>query len=413
MSLRCHHHHHHHLKVRALLCGGSGVGGDSFPKPTPLRRPLSGPPPLTHFLKHLLGGPAKLSGTAAGAAGEPCSLTLHFLRNSCGLSEDAAAAAAARVRLRSTKKAHAVLALFRGMGFQGAHIARVVSTFPNLLTYRANVTLAPKLEFFRRELGLTDAQIRRAVLASPYRVLSYSLEGCLRRNHLLLRELLGSDKNVTAAVLQSTELIHGDIRGILLPKVKALRDHGATDDVIVKLVMTHPKALMHRLSPFEESLVAMEELGIRPCSRMFPYSFGLFARLHPRRWKRRMDNYLSLGWTKEQVTEAFVRHPYCMSVSNDKVRRIWQFVTKRLGWSLEYVVASPVLLSLSYEKRIVPRCMVLNLLASRGLFHGKIKMAHMCMGKMKFVDRYVTRYQEEIPEVLEAYSAGRASAAAV
>uniref|UniRef100_A0A0D9WY71 Uncharacterized protein n=1 Tax=Leersia perrieri TaxID=77586 RepID=A0A0D9WY71_9ORYZ len=403
MSLRCH-HHHHYLKVRALLCGGSGFsGGGGFPKPT---KPSPSSPPLTHFLKHLLGSPASLS----TAAGEPCSLTLHFLRNSCGLSEAAAARAAARVRLRSTKRAHAVLALFRGIGLSGADIARVVSLCPTMLSYRADVTLAPKVDFFRGELGLTDVQMRRLILASPYRVLSPSLDRIVRPNYLLLKELVGSDSNVTAAVVQSTEFIHGDLRGILLPKLKILRDHGATDDVIVKLITTHPKALMHRASPFEESLAAMKDLGVRPSSRMFPYIFGLFARLYPNKWNSKMDNYLSLGWTKEQVMDAFIVHPYCMSVSEDKLKRIWQFVAERLGWSPEYVSGSPMVLSLSYEKRILPRCMVLNSLASRGLFKGSIKICHMLLGEEKFMKKFVTRYQEEIPEVMEAYSARSAVA---
>ncbi|BAF21400.1 transcription termination factor MTERF2, chloroplastic [Oryza sativa Japonica Group] len=397
MSLRC---YHHHLKVRALLCG---FGGGCFPTRTP-PSPSPWSPPLTHFIKHLLGSPAALSGTATGAACEPCSLTLHFLRNTCGLSEDEAAAAAARVRLRSTKKAHAIVALFRGIGFSAADIARLVTSNPSLLSYRADATLMPKIEFFRRELGLTDAEIRRLVLANPYRVLRYSLKRCIRPNYLILRDLLGSDKNVTAAVLQSTDLIHGDVRGILLPKIKILQDYGATNDVIVKLVTTHPRALMHRASRFEESLAAMKELGVRPSSGMFPYSFGLFARLHPRKWKGRMDNFLSLGWTKEQVIEAFVRHPYCMSVSNDKVKLIWQFLAKKLRWTTDYVARSPMVLSFSYDKRILPRCTVLNLLASRGIFNRDIKTSHLVLGEKKFKEKYVTPYQDEIPEVLEAYS---------
>ncbi|KAL5197304.1 hypothetical protein ABZP36_000816 [Zizania latifolia] len=402
MFLRC---CHHHLKVRALL--GGGGGGGVLRKPTVQ---LPGSAPVTHFLEHFLGSPAALS---SAAASDPCSLTVHFLINSCGLSEEAATAAAARVRLRSTKKAHAVLALFRGLGLAGADIARVVTAAPPVLSYRAERSLVPKIDFFRHDLGLSDAEIRRIILVSPYRVLCYSLENCFRPNYLLLRDLLGSDKNVITAVLQYTDLIHGDVRGVLLPKVKALRDDGASDAVIVKLLTTHPKALMHRSSLFEESLAAVKELGISPSSGMFPYSFGLFARMHPTKWKLRMDNYLSLGWTEEQVKQAFVRHPYCMSVSDHKVRRIWQFFAEKLGWSPEYVAGSPMLLSLSFEKRILPRHAVLSLLASRGEFKRSIKVSHLVMAEKKFVERYVTSYQEAIPEVVEAYAARTASAVTV
>lgn len=110
------------------------------------------------------------------------------------------AAAAARVRLRSTKKAHDVLALFRGIGLAGADLARVVSAVPAVLTYRAEITLVPKLDFFRRDIGLTDTEIRRIILANPYRVLCYSLTRLLRPNYILLKDLLGTEKDALAAV---------------------------------------------------------------------------------------------------------------------------------------------------------------------------------------------------------------------
>ncbi|KAM3404966.1 hypothetical protein ACQJBY_007830 [Aegilops geniculata] len=357
------------LRSRLLLLPGGGI---------PPISPLScGHPPLAHFLKHLLGSPAGVSHAAA----DPCSLTLHFLRNSCGLPEPAAAKIAGRVHLRSTKRAHAVLALFRGLGLAGADLARVVAAAPEMLNYRADAILAPKLDFFRRDLGLTDDHIRKTILANPYRSLCYSLERRLRPNYLLLRELLGTDQNVRSAVKQSLELIHGNVRSDLLPKVKILRDHGATDAVIVKLVTTHPRSLIHRLSPVT--------------------------------WKRRIDNYLSLGWTEELVKLAFVRHPYCMSVSDDKVRRVSHFFADKLGWSPEYVSASPMLISLSYEKRLLPRYQVLDILVSRGVIR-RIRISHLILGEKKFMEKYVTGYQQTIPEVLEAYrGAGTDSAMTV
>ncbi|KAF6990831.1 hypothetical protein CFC21_007984 [Triticum aestivum] len=389
------------LRSRRLLLPGGVI---------PPVSPLScGHPPLAHFLKHLPGSHAGVSNAAA----DPCSLTLHFLRNSCGLPEPAAAKIAGRVRLRSTKRAHAVLALFRGLGLAGADLARVVAAAPEMLNYRADAILAPKLDFFRRDLGLTDDRIRKIILSNPYRSLCYSLERRLRPNFLLLRELLGTDQNARSAVKNSLELIHGNVRSDLLPKVKILRDHGATNAVIVKLVTTHPRSLIHRSSFFNESLAAMKELGVSPSSGIFPYAFGLFARLSPVTWKRRIGNYLSLGWTEELVKLAFVRHPYCMSVSDDKVRRISHFFADKLGWTPEYVSASPMLISLSYEKRLLPRYQVLDILVSRGVIR-RIRISHLILGEKKFMEKYVTGYQQTIPEVLEAYrGAGTDSAVTV
>ncbi|EMS54867.1 Polyubiquitin [Triticum urartu] len=273
----------------------------------------------------------------------------------------------------------------RGMHIFVKTLANKIMTI-EMLNYRADAVLAPKLDFFRRDLGLTDDHIRKTILANPYRSLCYSLEGRLRPNYLLLRELLGTDQNVRSAVKQSFELIHGNVRSDLLPKVKVLRDHGATDAVIVKLVTTHPRSLIHRSSFFNESLAAMKELGVSPSSGIFPYAFGLFARLSPVTWKRRIDNYLSLGWTEELVKLAFVRHPYCMSVSDDKVRRISHFFADKLGWSPEYVSASPMLISLSYEKRLLPRYQVLDILVSRGVIR-RIRISHLILGEKKFMEK--------------------------
>jgi mTERF domain-containing protein, mitochondrial len=48
---------------------------------------------------------------------------------------------------------------------------------------------------------------------------------------------------------------------------------------------------------------------------------------------------------------------------------------------------------------------VLSLLALRGVINQDIKMNHLMMSEKKFEERYITTYQEVIPEVLEAYGA--------
>ncbi|XP_062190972.1 uncharacterized protein LOC133894818 [Phragmites australis] len=367
-------------------------------------------PPVRHFLERLLGGTGALSHAAPSAAtagGDPASLTVHFLRHSCGLAEPEAAAVAARVRFRSTKNGHAVLALLRGLGFPPASVARLVAAFPAVLS---STTIGAKFDFYRRELGLSDAEVRRFLLASPNRTITAGLDGRLRPNHQLLRDLLGTDKNVLSAVKQSMDLIYENLQVVLLPKLKALRDHGVTEEVLIKLVTTHPKALVHRSSRFDDGLAAMKDLGVSPSSGIFPYAFGVFSKMYESKWQRRMDNYLSLGWTEEQVRRAFVRHPYCMSVSDDKVRQLMQFFAEKLGWSPEYVSSSPTLLSFSYEKRVLPRCMVLDILASRGIIKQGIKLSHLTMSEKKFEEKYVTRYQEVVPQVLEAYGSRTAIA---
>lgn len=389
---------------RRLLGRGSLEGGPAAGATAPFR----------HFVERLVGGAAPISSApsalAAAASAERgtggsdrASLTVHFLRHSCGLEDADAAKAAERVHLRSTKNARAVLALLRDtLGLPPASVARLVAAYPAVLS---SLTLGAKLDFYLRELGLSPAELRRFLLASPNRFLTAGLDTRLRPNLSLLRNLLGTEENVLAAVKQSMELIYDNLEIVLLPKLQVLRDHGVTEEVLVKLVTTHPKALVHRSTRFDEGLAAMKDLGVSPDSGIFPYAFGVFAKMYQSKWDRRVQNYVSLGWTEEQIRRAFVRHPYCMTVSEDKVKKCMQFIAEKLGWDPDYLSSCPTILSFSHEKRVLPRYRVLDILVSRGVIKNGIRMSHLTMSEKKFKEKYVDRYHEDIPQVLEAYGA--------
>lgn len=369
--------------------------------------------PFRHFVERLVGGAAPISRVPSALAAasaergtggsDQASLTVHFLRHSCGLQDADAAKAAERVHLRSTKNARAVLALLRDtLGLPPASVARLVAAYPAVLS---SVKLGAKLNFYLRELGLSSAELRRFILASPNRFLTAGLHTRLRPNHILLRDLLGTDKNVLAAVKQSMELIYDNLEIVLLPKLQVLRDYGVTEEVLIKLVTTHPKAIVHRSTRFDEGLAAMKDLGVSPNSGIFPHAFGVFAKMYQSKWDRRMENYVSLGWTKEQVTRAFVRHPYCMTVSEDKVKKCIQFIAEKLGWNPDNLSSCPTILSFSHEKRLLPRYKVLGILVSRGVLKKGIRISHLTISEKQFEEKYVDRYQEDIPQVLEAYGA--------
>ncbi|TVU06405.1 hypothetical protein EJB05_49618 [Eragrostis curvula] len=262
----------------------------------------------------------------------------------------------------------------RGYGFKPASIARLVTSMPSVLS---STNIGAKLDFYRSELDLSDTEICRLVTTSPHRALEASLEGRLLPNHRLLRDLLGTDKKVITAVIQSMRLITDNLQHVFLPKLKTLRDHGVTEEVLVKLVTTHPKALTYESSRFDEGLAAVKDLGVSPSAGIFPYAFGVFAKMYQSKWDRRIKNFLSLGWTEEQVRKAFARHPYCMLASEDK--------------------------------RVLPRYTVLNLLASTGVIKQGIKVSHLIMTEKRFAGRYITTYQEVFPQILEAYGARTAT----
>ncbi|XP_038978825.1 uncharacterized protein LOC120109149 [Phoenix dactylifera] len=329
-----------------------------------------------HFLPHPF--PQPFSHISLAPNDSP-SLTVHFLEKSCGLSSEAALSVATRIQLKTTKNSHSVLALLKHFGFSKPDIARLISRRPRLLLASPDKTLKPKLEFYR-DIGLSGADLAKLLSGIPG-LLLWSLEKRLLPNFHLLKPLLHTNENVISAARNSPRLLISDLPKLLLPKIESLKNYGVPPAVIFTLLTTHPKSLIEKADHFEETFAAIKDMGISPSSSMFAHAFGVLSKLPKTTVNRRLENYLSLGWSQEQVFWAFAKHPYCMSASDDKVRKNMEFFAEKLRWGPDYVSANPVLLSLSFEKRIAPRCLVLAILASKGLVKRGVKARHLMMGR--------------------------------
>ncbi|EHA8588471.1 transcription termination factor MTERF8, chloroplastic [Cocos nucifera] len=334
------------------------------------------------------------------APNDSSSLTVHFLKKSCGLSSEAALSVSAKIHFKNTKKPHSVLALLKLFGFSMPDIARLITRRPCLLLAHPDKTLQPKLEFYRG-IGLSGADLAKLLSGIPVLLLR-SVEKRLLPNFHLLKSMLHTNENVISAVRNSPRLLTSDLPKVLLPNIDSLMNYGVPPAVIFILLTIHPKSLIEKADPFEETFDVIKDMGINPLSTMFAHAFGVLSRLAKTTVKRRLENYLSLGWSEEQVFWAFAKHPYCMSASDDKVRKNMEFFAEKLKWGPDYVSANPVLLSLSFKKRIVPRCLVLGMLASKGLVKHGVKARHLMMGQKKFLEDYVIKYQGEVPEVVDA-----------
>ncbi|GLT69998.1 hypothetical protein SLA2020_421030 [Shorea laevis] len=62
------------------------------------------------------------------------------------------------------------------------------------------------------------------------------------------------------------------------------------------------------------------------------------------------------------------------------------------------------LIRFSLEKRIIPRCSVLQLLISKRLIKKNTSIFHVVrMSENKFVEKFVRKYQNEVPDVVRAH----------
>ncbi|KAF8395569.1 hypothetical protein HHK36_019519 [Tetracentron sinense] len=95
-------------------------------------------------------------------------LTVDYLVNSCGLSQESALKAAQRIHIKTLTKPDFVLKLFQNYGFTNTHIAKLISKYPPILLADPNKHLKPKIEFFRNN-GIPDPILAKMLSVDPQR----------------------------------------------------------------------------------------------------------------------------------------------------------------------------------------------------------------------------------------------------
>ncbi|KAA8527474.1 hypothetical protein F0562_034811 [Nyssa sinensis] len=121
-------------------------------------------------------------------------------------------------------------------------------------------------------------------------------------------------------------------------------------------------------------------------------------------WKKKMEVFKKWGLSEDEVLVAFGKHPWCMMTSEDKITGVMDFFVNKMGWESSIVAKRPGLLTLSLEKRIVPRCLVYQVLLSKGLIKEDFSLATMLEYPEKlFLKKVTSCCDEEAPELLKFY----------
>ncbi|KAG6633300.1 hypothetical protein CIPAW_12G039000 [Carya illinoinensis] len=400
---------------------------------------------------------------------DPKSLTVSFLRNSCGLSLELAASASEKFNIKEVKNPNSVLnllrthgltqnhiiqlissrplllladlgntlkpnmELFKSIGFSGASLAKMLTKFPTVLesdaytavdffraqglsdvqiktltmkcpvlyTYNAQKTLKPKVEFFR-SLGLSDLEITKLLSASPY-ILRTSLEKQIIPCVQELRRILGTDENVLKVIKAYSEVIRINVVHMLLPNIATLISHGVPQSLVFKLFFIRPLPLRIDSNRFNEIVSDVMKLGFKPNCLQFIVAIGSMAQNSKTLWELKVQAFRSFGLSEDEIYAAFKRHPLCMSCSEKKIKKMMDLFVNKLKMKPSKISKCPILLQLSLEKRIIPRCSVLQLLMLKGLIKEDTSIVYILrMTEKKFMEKFVSKYQNEVPDVVKA-----------
>ncbi|KAG6633267.1 hypothetical protein CIPAW_12G036000 [Carya illinoinensis] len=266
---------------------------------------------------------------------DPKSLTVSFLRNSCGFSLKLAVSASKKLKIENIENPNSVLDLLRTHGLEQNHIRYLISSRPLLLSADLANTLKPNMELFK-SLGFCGASL--AKMLSKYPTVLEKL-----------RRILRTDENVLKVMKAYDAIIRTNIVHMLQPNIANLISHGVPQSSVLKLFFRKPFPLC----------ICSNRFSFEPNCRQFVLAIGSMALNTKTSWGQKVEAFRSSGMSEDEIYAAFKRQPLCMSCSEKKIKKMMGFFVNKLKMKPSRISKTPILIQFSFEKRIIPRCSVL------------------------------------------------------
>ena len=328
-------------------------------------------------------------------------LTVSYLINSCGLSLEQAISASKVVNIKCTDQPDLLLKLLSTHGFKKSHIASLISKHPPLILAHPEKTIRPKIEYFE-SLGITGTDLPMILSSNRYILL------CSLKEHIIpsvnfLRGVVHTNENLIFA-LKQYYAFQANIKNAMEPNVSTLRAHGVPEKHVANLLMMHPRSLKLRADLFKEVVCAIKEMGFDPMRSSFVLAVRSMSVISKVTWEKKKEVLRSFGWSENDFLTAFRVQPMLMICSEKKIRNVLDFLTTKGGLMSLDVARCPNLFLISIEKRMIPRCAVLQVLMSKGLVSKDIDLVWQLNNRKEdFEKRFLTPFMEEVPAVIEAY----------
>ncbi|KAJ4980171.1 hypothetical protein NE237_010951 [Protea cynaroides] len=329
------------------------------------------------------------------------SLSLHYLRNASGLSPDLSLKASQKlfIRTSSTSRCETVLTLLDTYGLPKPQISKLITKYPSLLFADPDNTLKPKLEFFSN-MGISGPSLANILCRDPS-VLDCSLEDHVIPLVNFLKSFIHSDGDM-GIILGRLRLLKGVLE-LMGPNIEILREQGLPDSVISQLILRRPQLLTWKASRFKEKLLQTKQMGFDTSSLLFVQGFLASAQMNKPTWEAKLGVFWGFGWLENEVICLFRKQPGYLTRSESIIRTHLKFYMKKLDWTPVNIIENSDLLHQSLEKKIIPKCLVLGVLSSKGIFEKERLGTALKMNEVKFLKMFVMKYENELPELLKLY----------
>ncbi|KGN63092.1 uncharacterized protein LOC101219073 [Cucumis sativus] len=328
--------------------------------------------------------------------------TLDYLIHTIGLSKDSALAAAKKIHLKPSSDPDSVLALFNAYGFTPSQTANIFCRQPRLLLADPDKTLKPKFEFLSKN-GISGNFLVDLICREPH-ILRRSLDKKIVPCFDFLINFFGSTDCIVSlfCTTHRTRVLH-TFSEFMAPNIEVLRANGVPDSSIAKLFWKRPVALSRDVKWFTDIVEKTKERGFNPSSLMFINGLCIVSSMSKDRWLSKLHIFRSYGWSDEQFQSMFLKQPCFMNRSEEGLKRALDFFMNKWDWTREEIYRYPIVLILSFEKRVMPRSSILQHLISKGLIKRKSLGMALKISEHEFLEKFVMQYLSEDPHLLEMY----------
>ncbi|XP_050382690.1 transcription termination factor MTERF5, chloroplastic-like [Argentina anserina] len=332
------------------------------------------------------------------------SFTVSYLINTIGFPPEVALSLSKkrRVRFRSPKQPDSVIRHLKDYGFSDTDVSQMVKKHPALLLVSAERTLVPKLEFLC-SIGITGTDLTRLLCRKPV-LLNYSLEISLRPCYNIIKTLPIGDGQLGLFLRNWCRILSVRVLQNAASNVAYLRSLQVPEYSISLCASYYLFAVSRDTAKFKEYVGKVISMGFSPSSTTFVKAVYVFALMKGKKWSERLKHYREWGWAEDDVLTAFRKSPSFMFLSVENVSIKLDFFVNNMGWQPADIAEHPAVLTYSMEKWIIPRCSVIRILLLKGLIReGEYSIASLMLRRDPFLNRFVNKYQEQVPELLSIY----------
>lgn len=281
-------------------------------------------------------------------------------------------------------------------GFSDSYINSIISRYPRLISTKVK-TLQPKFTLLQ-ELGLSSSDITDLIHKNPS-ILAYSIDTTLLPNINFLQSYFHSNSNIVKALKKSNWLLTMDLPKIIGANVEILSECGVRDERISSFMLQYPRFFTLKADQMKNNVSRAEKFGFKKGSGMFIHALFVLSCMNEATVKAKFEMFERYGWSESDIVSAFKKSPYCLGVSEQKVKAVADFFIEELGYSHTDISSKPTLFSYSLEKRVKPRYEVLKILKSKGLVKSTLSLLSvMDMPEKKFLEKFVLVHIEEVPD---------------